>query len=108
MKGRTIAAVLAGSYVVALFAPQAAFAAETKTRSTDGQNIQVLMQRNTATALVASPHDGPSRNLDGLANCPAGYHLSPFEMPVYDENGLFVVGYETVWFCIPDDLEPAG
>jgi hypothetical protein len=103
--------------VVALFAPQAAFAAETKTRSTDGQNIQVLMsqfnegasgQRNTATALVAGPHDGPPRNPGGLVNCPAGYHLSPFDMPVYDDAGLFVVGYETVWFCIPDDLEPAG
>ena len=29
-------------------------------------------------------------------------------MPIYDADGLFVVGYETVWVCIPDDLEPAG
>jgi len=41
--------------------------------------------------------------------CPDGTFLSPFEMPIYDDNdGLFVVGYETVWFCLPDDLEPAG
>jgi hypothetical protein len=33
---------------------------------------------------------------------------TPFEMPVYDEEGLFVVCYETVSVCIPVDLEPAG
>ncbi|MGH8606421.1 MAG: hypothetical protein ACREX9_03070 [Gammaproteobacteria bacterium] len=41
--------------------------------------------------------------------CPLGTFLSPFDMPIYDdEEGLFVVGYETVWFCLPEDLEPAG
>ncbi len=38
--------------------------------------------------------------------CPAGTFLSPFEMPIYD--GLFVIGYETIWYCLPNDLEPAG
>jgi len=42
------------------------------------------------------------------APCPKGTSLSPFEMPIYDDDGLFVVGYQTVWFCIRDDLEPAG
>ncbi len=40
--------------------------------------------------------------------CPAGTFLSPFEMPIYDAHGLFVIGYETVWYCLPNDLEPAG
>jgi len=40
--------------------------------------------------------------------CPAGTVLSPFDMPIYDESGLFVVGFETVWVCVPADLEPAG
>lgn len=41
--------------------------------------------------------------------CPAGTTPYPFDMPIYDdETGLWVVGYETVWFCIDDDLEPAG
>ncbi len=40
--------------------------------------------------------------------CPSGTFLSPFDMPIYDEAGLFVVDYKTVWFCLPEDLEPAG
>ncbi|MGH8611228.1 MAG: hypothetical protein ACREYF_04040 [Gammaproteobacteria bacterium] len=40
--------------------------------------------------------------------CPSGTFLSPFDMPIYDDEGLFVVGYQTVWFCLPEDLEPAG
>lgn len=47
-------------------------------------------------------------NLGFVAPCASGTFLSPFQMPIYDENGLFVVGYKTVWFCIPNDLEPEG
>ena len=39
--------------------------------------------------------------------CPTGSVATPFEMPVYDKAGLFVVCYKTVSFCIPEDLEPA-
>lgn len=46
--------------------------------------------------------------LELVSRCPDGTHLSPFDMPIYDAKGLFVVGHETVWMCIPDDLEPAG
>ncbi len=46
--------------------------------------------------------------LDLVAPCPSGTFISPFEMPIYDENGLFVIDYKTVWFCIPNDLEPEG
>lgn len=42
------------------------------------------------------------------ARCPSGSHLSAFPMPIYDSDGLFVIGYKTVWYCLPDDLEPAG
>jgi hypothetical protein len=55
--------------------------------------------------LVAKPASlGPGPVVG--ARCPEGTFLSPFEQPIYE--GLFVVGYETVWYCLPDDLEPAG
>ena len=38
--------------------------------------------------------------------CPAGTVPSQFDMPIYD--GLFVVDFEKVWFCLDEDLEPAG
>lgn len=41
-------------------------------------------------------------------NCPPGTVPTAFPMPIYDEEGLFVIGYETVWFCIDEDLEPQG
>jgi len=45
----------------------------------------------------------------GLAiKCPRGSSLQPYEMPIYDDRGLFVIGHKTVWFCIPDDATPAG
>ncbi|MEZ5584851.1 MAG: hypothetical protein R3F37_20655 [Candidatus Competibacteraceae bacterium] len=43
-----------------------------------------------------------------VARCPAGSVATPFEIQVYDEAGLFVVCYETVSVCIPEDMEPAG
>lgn len=45
-----------------------------------------------------------SRTTDLIVNpCPEGTVLTPYEMPVYDEQGIFVVGYETVWYCIQED-----
>jgi len=38
--------------------------------------------------------------------CPVGTVPSQFDMPIYD--GLFVTGFEKVWFCLDEDLEPAG
>jgi hypothetical protein len=40
--------------------------------------------------------------------CPAGTFESWFDVPVYDEAGLFVVDYVTTRFCLPEGLEPAG
>jgi len=41
--------------------------------------------------------------------CPPGTVPTAFPMPIYDEEtGLWVVDYETVWFCIDEDLEPEG
>jgi hypothetical protein len=42
------------------------------------------------------------------AKCPKGTVSIVHEMPVYDEDGLFVVCYKKVPFCVPEDLEPAG
>lgn len=46
---------------------------------------------------------------DLVVVCPPGTTRVPFEMPIYDEEtGLFVIGYETVYYCIPDNTQPAG
>jgi hypothetical protein len=66
--------------------------------SAEGQQAQLLV----ATPVAKGP--GPVFG----TKCPAGTFLSPFQQPIYDEDGLFVVGFETVWYCLPDDLRPAG
>ncbi len=50
---------------------------------------------------------GFSRIDDFVNPCPEDTVLTPYEMPIYDNKGIFVVGYETVWYCIPENLEPA-
>lgn len=40
--------------------------------------------------------------------CPEGQKPSSWQKPIYDKNGLFVVGWETVATCIPEGLKPAG
>lgn len=53
--------------------------------------------------------DGPPGIPPIIVNrCPPGTVLTPFPMPIYDDDGLFVIGHETVWYCLPEDLEPAG
>jgi hypothetical protein len=64
------------------------------------------------TAGVAAAEGGPAKhqapNLGLVAKCPAGTVRVMFDVPVYDEDGLFVVGYDRRPFCVPVDLEPAG
>lgn len=40
--------------------------------------------------------------------CPEGQKPSSWQKPIYDKDGLFVVGWETVATCIPVGLKPAG
>ena len=40
--------------------------------------------------------------------CAKGTVSVLYDMPVYDEDGLFVVCYKKVPFCIPKNLEPEG
>lgn len=40
--------------------------------------------------------------------CPEGQILIMWDKPIYDEQGLFVVGHEKVPVCIPENTEPAG
>ena len=56
-----------------------------------------------ATDVRTRDHHGPTNWF-----CPAGTVATAFEMPIYDEPGLFVVGYETVWFCIDANNQPVG
>jgi hypothetical protein len=51
---------------------------------------------------------GDNRQQNYVNACPKGTTLTPFPMPIYDDDGLFVIDFRTVWFCLPADLEPAG
>lgn len=63
---------------------------------------------DTGMAVIAAPTTkGPAKDLPAFF-CPGGTVATPFDQPIYDENGLFVIGYETVWYCLPADLEPEG
>jgi hypothetical protein len=42
-----------------------------------------------------------------LIMCPENTVPSAFPMPIYDKKGLVVIGYKTVWYCLPEGLEPA-
>lgn len=50
----------------------------------------------------------PASNDYDLAPCPAGTVEIWWDMPVYDEQGLFVVGHTPTRTCIPEGLDPAG
>lgn len=43
-----------------------------------------------------------------VARCPEGTVLTPWDQPIYDENGLFVIGSKKVFYCLPEDLQPQG
>ncbi len=68
----------------------------------------VRTDQSSSIVAPTSRQVSPAGDLKGLVDCPDGYHLVPFQMPIYDSDGLFVVGWETKWYCVPDDLEPAG
>ncbi len=73
--------------------------------------LVVLPASVGATELLAQQY--PSRVPNQLQmrpnrQCPKGQIQVPFEQPIYDSDGLFVIGYETVYYCVPADLEPAG
>ncbi|NCJ05858.1 hypothetical protein GS597_04900 [Synechococcales cyanobacterium C] len=48
---------------------------------------------------------GPSNLTNG---CSPDEFMSFWDKPIYDADGLFVVGWEKVSICLPKDLEPAG
>jgi hypothetical protein len=79
--------------------------------------------RFLGTPTQSSPQPAPS-DLQGKQNshgssgfggsgvlrdrCPEGQTPSSWQKPIYDKNGLFVIGWETVATCIPKGLQPAG
>ena len=66
--------------------------------------------QTTATLKLRKPtthgHLGPTEVI--VDRCPEDTVLTPYDMPIYDEDGLFVIGYKKTWFCLPVDLEPEG
>lgn len=56
------------------------------------------------TKLIIGPYLGDFE----ITPCPRGTEEIWWDMPVYDEQGLFVVGYQPTRTCIPEDLEPEG
>lgn len=105
LRKTALSVFLGATSVVAVLLPQNVAAAQTRTATASPQ-VQVLSA--DSHRLVGAERRPSLGGPGGFINCPPGYHPSPFDMPIYDDDGLFVVGYETVWFCIPDDLEPAG
>jgi hypothetical protein len=65
----------------------------------DGRTASQLAVKDVRTRA----HHGPTNWF-----CPVGTVATAFEMPIYDVPGLFVVGYETVWFCIDANTQPVG
>ena len=41
-------------------------------------------------------------------DCPEGTYKVMFKMPIYDDNGLFVIGHKLVPYCIDENTVPAG
>lgn len=99
----------AGAIAAGLFMPQVAFASTAQEALTSSSRQSDELSRVSVLKGSDTRHHNPvPRELGGIFWCPEGSTPSPFDMPIYDEEGLFVVGYETVWFCIPDDFEPQG
>jgi hypothetical protein len=94
-------------------------------------SIGLLIAASFASPVLASPRllgtptQTPPSDLQGLKQnassssglgesgilrdrCPEGQKPSSWQKPIYDKNGLFVVGWETVATCIPKGLRPAG
>lgn len=44
----------------------------------------------------------------GVTPCPEGTEEVWWDMPIYDEQGLFVIDHVPARVCVPEDLEPAG
>lgn len=66
-------------------------------------DVEPLRESSTNTFLA--PVGDIIPNGDG---CPAGTQLVLFDQPIYDEEELFVVGYESVPYCIDENFEPEG
>lgn len=67
------------------------------------QQIQPI--RSTPGGRTGFPVGGLNLNNH---SCPEGTVLIMWDMPIYDDEGLFVIGYEPTPFCVDEDLEPAG
>ena len=63
---------------------------------------------DTIAARPPSPAPTPPNGRLLGPGCPAGTVLIMWKKPIYDANGLFVIGWELVPYCVPEDLEPAG
>ncbi len=99
MRATMFSVLLGAASVAAVMVPQSAMAQTRTSADTVGASKLVVVGDDRRPG-----HGGPG----GFVNCPPGTQPTPFDMPIYDDEGLFVVGYKTVWFCLPDDLEPAG
>ncbi|MEL6139449.1 MAG: hypothetical protein AAFQ61_04090 [Cyanobacteria bacterium J06626_23] len=74
-------------------------------RSTQRPNTQIEPALTTPGPNLPIGSNGPVYGGNG---CPEGTILVMFDMPIYDDDGLFVIGFEPIPFCIDEDTEPAG
>ena len=66
-----------------------------KTNTFERQPIQRRQPTKQPTQILGQP-------------CPEGQILIMWDKPIYDEQGLFVIGHEKVPVCIPENTQPAG
>lgn len=118
MKRHSVAVLMVLMTVAGVLAPQAAMARGEQlvaSDRTDGSEFELQVERPQREAasfskpVSAAGRPGPVSGPDGFVNpCPQGTTGIWWDMPVYDDDGLFVIGYVMTWWCIPDDLQPAG
>ena len=94
-KGRGVAFLGAGLLVLTLLVA-AGMGMGSRTARADGSTPVRVPARTIAVGGLLGP------------SCPKGTVLVIFDQPVYDDNGLFVIGTTPVPYCVPVGLEPAG
>lgn len=102
---RSVALVSAGLLTLTLLAVSG-FGPTAPSARADGS--AVVSRSGAIAARPPSPAPTPPNGRILGPGCPAGTVLIMWEKPIYDADGLFVIDWELVPYCMPEDLEPAG
>lgn len=106
-----VALMLAATTLISFTAPASATErTRVEERTKTEKVVMQVATVKTDSLAIATPvgGGGTPEGPDEYIFCVAPTSPVAFDMPIYDDDGLFVVGYETVWFCIDTTLPPAG